>query len=60
MVYHMRRRPQSRNDIAGAESIIFRLEMLRVGRPFEDGSQRFACGRIPKCNPLFRADGCLE
>ena len=58
-VYHVRRRPESRDNEGSEEIIIFGLEVLGVGRPFEEGSQRVACGRIPECNAALRAVGGL-
>jgi hypothetical protein len=55
----MRRRPQSRNNVGSEESMIFVLEVLRVGCPIEEGSQRIARSRIPECKSLFRAVGFL-
>ena len=56
-VYHIRGRPQLRNNIAGEKGVIFSLEMLRIGRPFKEDSQRIACSGVPECKPLFEA-GC--
>jgi len=58
-VYHMRRRSEPRDNEGSEEVIIFGLEMLRVGRPFKEGSERVACGRIPECKAAFRAIGGL-
>jgi hypothetical protein len=58
-IYHVRRRAETRNNVGGEEIIVFDLEVLGVGRPFEEGSQRVACGRIPECKPPFRAMGGL-
>jgi hypothetical protein len=55
----MRRWSESRNNVGGEESIIFDAEVLGVGRPVEECSQRIACGRIPECVPLSRAMGGL-
>jgi len=58
-VYHMRSRSQSRDDVGSEESMIFGLEVLRVGGPIEEGLQRVARSRIPECNSVFSAVGCL-
>jgi len=58
-IYHVRRRAESRNNVSSEEIIIFDLESLRVGRVFEEGSERIACGCIPECKPPFRAVGGL-
>lgn len=58
-VYHVRRRSESGDNEGSEETIIFNLEVLWVGRPFEEGSQRVACGRIPECNTTFWAMGGL-
>ena len=58
-IYHVRRRAESRNNVGVEETIIFHLEVLWVGRPFEEGSQRVACGCIPECKTAFWAMGRL-
>lgn len=58
-IYHVGRGSKSRNNEGSEETIIFHLEVLWVGRPFEEGSQRVACGRIPECKAAFRAVGGL-
>jgi len=54
-IYHVRGWAESRNNVGGEESIIFGAEVLWVGGPLEEGSERVACGRIPECEAVFGA-----